>query len=205
MASRAAENVRRIGQLLMAAAVCAWLSFAGPVSASNWSGATGGTGCTANNRADSAAHGFYYVSMSPRNAGAMDWARTNVLDPTHINTYSDSNTSTTDVVVSDDYYSTLCGFTWFNPASSPNGVVGLAACESLSWGDTCESFNVFMNQYFTDISALDYVQALAAHEAGHTLGLLHRTSGNTVMQQGYPKPSRFFDDHDRDLHLNIYY
>ncbi len=132
----------------------------------------------------------------------MDWARTNVLDPTHINTYSDAHTSTTDVVLYDGYYSALCGFTWFSPTSG--GTVGLAACQSLSWGDTCEQFNVYMNKYFTDISPLDSVQALAAHEAGHTLGLMHR-SGNTVMQQGYPKPSRFFDDHDRNEHLNVHY
>lgn len=203
MAIRMAENHRRIGAVLMAIAVCAWLSFASPVSATNWSGATGDTGCNEPNKADSAAHGFAYVSMSPRNAGAMDWARANVLDPTHINTYSDSHTGTTDVVVYDGYYSTLCGLQWY-AGPGTQGVVGLADCQSLS-GTACESFDVFMNQYFTDVSALDYVQALAAHEAGHTLGLLHRTSGNTVMQQGYPKPSRFFDDHDRDLHLNVHY
>ena len=155
--------------------------------------------------ADSAAHGFYYVSMSPRNASAMDWARTNVLNPTHINTYSDSLTSTTDVVVDDGYYTVLCGLPWFHPDSSPEGVVGLAYCHSLTGWNACEQFRLYMNQYFTDISALDWVQALAVHEAGHTLGLMHRSSGNAVMQQGYPKPSRYFDDHDGDLHLNIHY
>ena len=44
---------------------------------------------------------------SNRTSLSLDWARAKVLDPTHINTYSDSHTGTTDVVVYDGYYSTL--------------------------------------------------------------------------------------------------
>lgn len=118
MAGRGAGNVPQLRglqlrALFVAALVGASLSLASPVTATNFSGATGLTGCYDNNKADSAAHGFFYVSMSPRNASATDWARTYVLDPTDVNTYSDSNTSTTDVLVHDGYYSTLCGFTWY--------------------------------------------------------------------------------------------
>lgn len=202
MAGRAGGDVPQLGAILVAALVVgAFLLLASPVNATNFSGATGLTGCYDNNKADSAAHG--YVSMSPRNASATDWARTYVLDPTDVNTYSDSNTSTTDVLVHDGYYSTLCGFTWFNPASSPGGVVGLAVCGSLS-GTACEQFRVYYNQYFTDIANLSDVRGLATHEAGHTLGLLHRT-GNTAMQTGYPKPCLCFDPNHDVLHLNSSY
>ena len=142
--------------------------------------------------------------MSPRNASATDWARTNVLNPTDINTYSDSYSATTDVIVQDGYYSTLCGFTWFHPTSSPNGAVGLAMCDDLS-GSACEQFLAYYNQYFTDISDLSYVRSLAAHESGHTLGLLHHRTGTTVMQQGYPKPCICFDPNHEVVHLNSNY
>ena len=178
-------------------------SLAPPVSATNFSGASGLTGCGNNNKADSAAHGFFYVAMSPRNASAMGWARTNVLDPTKINTYSDANTSTTDVLVNDGYYSDLCGYTWYNPSTMTGGAVGLATCGSLS-GNACEQFRVYMNQHFTDIANLTDLRSLATHEAGHTIGLLHRT-GNTVMQQGYPKPSLTFDPAHDIPHLDSNY
>lgn len=183
--------------------VGAGLAIATPAAATNWSGATGATGCTAVNKADSPAHGFYYLNLTSSNATAMNWARTNVLDPTDINTYYDTYTSITDVVVMDNYWTSAdCGFSWWtNPVAG--GVVGAAVCKSLS-GSSCEQFWLYMNQYWTDASANDWVQAMAAHEAGHTIGLLHRTSGTTVMQSGYPKPSRYFDTHDTN-HVNSNY
>lgn len=202
MAGPGAGNLPQLRALFVAAVVVGALSLAPPVRATNFSGATGLTGCEYNNKADSAAHGFFYVSMSPRNASATDWARTYVLDPTDVNTYSDANTSTTDVLVHDGYYSTLCGLTWFHP-STGSGVVGLAICGSLS-GSACEQFRVYYNQYFTDIADLTDVRGLATHEAGHTLGLLHRT-GNTAMQTGYPKPCLCFDPNHEVLHLNSAY
>jgi len=134
--------------------------------------------------------------------GRVSRVRTYVLDPTDVNTYSDANTSTTDVLVHDGYYSTLCGLTWFHP-STGSGVVGLAICGSLP-GSACEQFRVYYNQYFTDIADLTDVRGLATHEAGHTLGLLHRT-GNTAMQTGYPKPCLCFDPNHEVLHLNSNY
>jgi hypothetical protein len=154
-------------------------------------------------RWSSASHHRSPFASTNANASATDWARTYVLDPTDINTYSDSLTSTTDVIVHDGYYSTLCGFTWFHPTLRPNGVVGLATCDSLS-GTACEQFDTYYNQYFTDIANLSDVRGLATHESGHTLGLLHRT-GNTAMQTGYPKPCLCFDPNHEVVHLNSNY
>lgn len=131
----------------------------------------------------------------------MNWARASTIDPTDVNTYNDVLNAYTDVIVRDGYYSGVCGLVWKTATSS--GVIGVATCNSLS-GSSCEQHVVMLSQYYTDVAALDGVQGLAAHEAGHTLGLMHRTSGNTVMRATAPWPSRYYDSHDV-AHLNAAY
>lgn len=185
----------RLAAIFVGAVIAGALLLAPPsASATNWSGATSYTGCNELNKADSAAHGFFYSSLNSVNAAAMNWARVNVIDPTDVNTYNDAHTATTDVVVFDGNFANYCGFSWWTSSSS-GGTVGLATCVSLS-GASCEQHQVYMHEPFTTSVPNDYVQALASHEAGHTLGLAHRTSGSTAMQKGYPKISRYYDSHD---------
>lgn len=173
-----------------------------PANASNWSGATGVGGCYVI-KADSAEHGFYYSWLTSGTAAAMDWSRTNVVNPTKINTWFDGNNAQTDVIVVDAYYGgSICGTTWYTDTSN-RGIVGLAYCESLS-GSSCEQFTVYVNLSWSEDQAPDHVQALASHEIGHTIGLEHRYSGNTAMRRGYPKASRYYDAHDWG-HLNANY
>ena len=195
----------RLAALFVGSAlVGASLAVAGPATASNWAGGpTGDTGCDMPNVADSANHGYYYSSISSGNTSALNWARTNVVDPTDVNTFNDSLTSTTDVVVYNGNYNGTCGYSWYT-SSNTSGIVGMVECESTTGSDKCESWTMRLQKPFTDVVASDWRQALAVHESGHTLGLLHRTSGATVMRTGYPKPSRYFDTHDAN-HINGYY
>lgn len=104
-------------------------------------------------------------------------------------------------MVFDGNFTNYCGLSWYS-ATNP-GTVGLATCVSLS-GASCEQHQVHLHEPWTTTVPTDYLQALAAHESGHTLGLAHRSSGSTSMQTGYPKPSRYYDSHDWS-HLNAAY
>ena len=173
-----------------------------PADASNWSGATGGTGCNAVNQTSNGYVTFYYSSLTSEMTSASDYARANALDPTDITTSLVAGTAYPDVTVLDADFSALCGFIWYASPVSP-GVVGLATCNSLA-GSACYQHSVYFHTPFTNGTTEANRRALASHEFGHTVGLLHRASGITSMTQGYPKASVIFDSHDIS-HLNAAY
>lgn len=64
---------------------------------------------------------LYYDSLDSDVSAAFDWARTNVVDPTDINTWNDSLSSYTDVVDLDRHYTgSFCGLAWYS-SSNPFG------------------------------------------------------------------------------------
>ncbi|WP_309066442.1 hypothetical protein [Microbacterium sp.] len=188
--------------MFIGAALAGALLGGASAEATNWSGATSYVGCHQLNKADSAAHGYYYSSLNSANTAAMNWARVNVIDPTDVNTYNDAHNAQTDVVVFDGNFATYCGLSWYS-STNTSGIVGLATCVSLS-GASCEQHQIYLHEPWTSSKPADFLQALASHESGHTLGLAHRSSGSTSMQVGYPKPSRYYDGHDWS-HLNAAY
>lgn len=117
-----------------------------------------------------------------------------------MNTYNDVHNAYTDVVVFDGNFANYCGLNWY---ANGGGIVGLATCVSLS-GTSCEQHQVYLHEPWTTTVPTDWLQALASHESGHTLGLAHRDSGSTSMRQQYPKASRYYDGHDV-AHLNAAY
>jgi hypothetical protein len=173
-----------------------------PAQADNYSGQTGDTGCTGLNEADNATHSFHYVDLAQISTAATNWARTNVLNPTAINTTYDSTLDNlTDVVVRDQHYVDYCGYDWLQPGGS--GVVGLATCDSQSPSGQCEQHTARYNLNFTQSTSTSNQRGLACHELGHTLGLEHRTS-TSCMQQGYPKPVNDYSPHDKNHISNNY-
>ncbi len=173
---------------------------ASSASASNWSGATGGTGCNAVNKTSNGYVTFTYVNLTSVMTSASNYALTNALEPTDITTNVVPGTAYPDVMVADADWSALCGFTWYSGSS---GVVGLATCNSLS-GSACYQHSVYFHTPFTDNTTTANRRGLASYEFGHTVGLMHRSSGTTSMRQGYPKPSVIYDSHDI-AHLNAAY
>lgn len=165
-------------------------------AAAHLSGPTNSTACTDFNRIEpEAAVTFWYLDLNTTTITDVNWARTNSVDPTDVNTSGASSQSTADVVVEDSNYSTFCGFTWHS--STADGVVGLAKCNALWSGPFtgyCDRFGVYIDTSFTGATTQANRRALAAHEIGHTLGAYHE-SGTTVMVQGYPKPTTAFGTH----------
>lgn len=189
--------------LMVASTFGALVSLTTTASANHFSGATGATGCTGLNRADNANHGYYYYELQSETTAAMDWTRSNNMNPTNINTSRVGLSNTTDVVVLDRYYSDYCGVPWIQPGSG--GVVGLVTCKSLVSGTAkCESHDLRMSNHFTDNTTRSNIRGLACHEDGHTVGLAHRSGTATCMPQGYPKPANAYDAHDRTA-INSHY
>jgi hypothetical protein len=144
-----------------------------PASATNFSGITGLTGCDELNQADNATHNFEYIDLNADNTAATNWVRTNVIDPTVINTSIDSTPDEhTDVNVIDRYYTDYCGYNWYT--SSSGGTIGATKCDLLSSTNRCDRHSVRYSNYWTDIASNTGRRWLACHENGHGLGLLHR-------------------------------
>jgi hypothetical protein len=151
---------------------------ASPADAFKWRTGVASLGCYGIvNSADSAAHGFYYSpDLTYAMANATNYARTFVIDPSDINTFTVPSVAIdTDVVVYDQDYSTYCDFSW-NPAGQ---AVGLTTCVSLATNpaNACEKHEVRYDESYVNWASTAARYSIACHENGHTLGLEH-TAGN---------------------------
>lgn len=190
--------------LIVAAAAFTLLGFhIAPAGASNFSGATGATGCGGGspvNMADNAAHYFWYDSLTNGVENAQNNTRSSDYDPTDVNTFDDSSAKpTTDVIVRDQDYSTFCGYSW-HPGG---GLWGLATCNSVNGADECESHDVRYDISYIEVATQAERRGLACHETGHSLGLMHRDAGNGCMKQYGAYPASL-TEHDT-AHLNANY
>lgn len=176
------------------------ISVADSATSSNWSGASGATGCTGVNMQSDGTVNLLYSSLSMNMTLAVDAARAYVIDPTDVNTRQ--VTGTYDVALMDTTWDGLCGYQWWTAASG-SGTVGLATCDTVGSNQRCTRHSVYFQEPWVDARSANDRRDLAAHEIGHTLGLLHRTSGS-VMVQNYPKSVRVYDSHDT-AHLNAAY
>lgn len=196
--------------------VCATVSAlpSNPAVAAHFSGATGGTGCNGGlNRAINADHTYYYDGLTSTDSNAMDWTRSNNMNPTNMNTSKVSQLAGgTDVRVEDDNYTNFCGAVWLSTDSPNSGAVGLVTCATLeSNGDKCKQHVLRMNTYFTNNTTTANTRGLACHENGHTVGLMHRSQFDvdgelvfTCMHQQYPKNANAYDSHDVAVINNHY-
>lgn len=100
----------------------------------------------------------------------------NYVSPTDIALAAEqaSPDANTDAVYFDADYGTTCGISW-HPAGTG---IGLNSCASLS-GSKCQRTDVRIDNSFTDGVSNDWDRAIACHETGHTLGLLHRANAGT--------------------------
>lgn len=145
--------------------------------ATNFSGASGGTGCSANNMQDNSTMSYFRSSLTTGMYNAVAYTLNNQVIPTDIALAAEQGSAdgNTDVVYFDDDYSNYCNLDWHG---SGGGVLGLAECVSLS-GSKCQRFDVRFDTSWTDSQTDNDLRVLSCHETGHTLGLLHRDNSGT--------------------------
>ena len=199
------ERVHLPRRVSLVAAALAISALAGllaiqPASATNFFGATSGTGCTAGNMADPNPHTFFYSDLSSAMQEAQNGVRVFIYDPTDVNTsLLGSVSSDTDAVVYDLDYTTYCGYTWDD---IPN-VIGLTTCVSLAGGGRCQKFEIrYDNSDVNSSSSIGFRNAIACHETGHSLGLKHNSDPNSCVQGGWYVGA--ISSHDTS-HLNANY
>jgi len=165
-----------------------------PVNASNWWARGGWEGCTGMNQADDVNFYYFYSSLTSGMVTGVDFARTNHVNPTRVNTYNDgANRPGTDGVFLDEDYSMFCNFPWDDPVSG--GYVGATICAKKNAIGECDKAEIRFDTGDTNTMSQIDRNNLALHEFGHALGLGHRDSEFGVMLTGYPYPS-FFTSHD---------
>jgi hypothetical protein len=186
-----ARTTRERATLLAAAAVTAILiSAGGSVDASNF-GPQGNCGdgyccvCYANNKT----HKVFY-SLSTQFKRAMNYVRTNIYNPTDVNTVGSSHAN-----------SDVAAFTMNYQYSGWYGVVD---CIDYKNKKVCDHWHLHTNTFYGPNSRKE-ARAISCHEFGHTLGLQHTSASGTCMKSAAPSalPLRL-RKHDRQ-HLNKRY
>jgi len=164
------------------------------LAAAHLAGAGNTTSCTGFNRTEDRSVTFWYSSLDNVTAEAANWARTNSIDPTDVNTSGASSSSSADVIVNDANYTTYCGYNWHSTGTT----VGLARCTtshvSGNFQGYCDQHNIYIDtSYFSGTTQFNQ-RALLAHEIGHTIGAYHET-GTTVMVVNLPAPTTALGTH----------
>jgi hypothetical protein len=185
MTSRARNRL-----LAFAAAAVLVAGVAGTVAASNF-GPIGDCGdgyccvCFANNRT----HKMSY-QLNTQFRRAMNWARTNVYNPTDVNTVNE-------VHGRDDVASYTNNY-------KDSGWYGIVDCVDYRNKKVCDHWHLHINTFYGPYTR-HAARALACHELGHTLGLQHTTATGTCMRTANPAnlPLKI-RPHDR-RHLNNRY
>jgi predicted Zn-dependent protease len=188
------------------------LAFPEAASADHFSGATGSRAdCSANwagdiNQTDNSGWYWAYVSLNSATQSALEWAKTNIFNPTDFNVTIEAEKSQTDMVARDLDYTTYCGVAW---DGSTRNVWGLTTCVTLTSWNGCDKHEVRYDEPDVLYMQLDHRRGLACHETGHAAGLRHRDNPNNVeslrgcMYTEGPYKN-FLSPHDRDMINNNY-
>lgn len=171
---------------------------AGPAQA-NFSGATGNTGCAGVNMPDNKAHTWYNSALTTSANSAMMWLEDYVNGNTVMVMSKVGTLGTTDQIMRDDEYRTVCGLDWYRPGHS--GVVGLFQCDFLNGIDECAQSTIRLSEDYIGDVGTTAERALVLHETGHAFGLTHYNVANEIMHEALPASINYFSAHDK-AHLS---
>jgi hypothetical protein len=183
------------------------LVFAPVANAGNWFGNSGYSAVCATwgNMTDNKDVYFSYIDPSADLSQATNWVRSNLLNPTSLDTFYVSDpTDATDVIMRDRYYTDWCedtlGVQW--TTNGVTGLMGFAACYRTTGGGRCDQQVVRISNHWFDNRGDAGDRWLVCHEVGHAIGLRHRDTGQGCMLNTGEVGSREYTDHDRSQHIN---
>jgi hypothetical protein len=142
---------------------------------------------------------FSYVDVSSQMSDASNWVRTNLVNPTALNSYyTADHTELTDMLARDQYYTDYCetqlGQRWTTDGHL--GLQGFATCNTVSPSGRCEQGTYRISRYVWDNRTIQYRRTIACHEIGHLIGLKHR-SGSLGCMPGNRDGLPAYTTHDR--------
>ncbi len=189
-------------------AMSAILLGASRADAPSWRTGSASLGCNGVvNSADSISHGVWHSStLSSAMASATSWARTNVIDPTDINTFTVTSVAVdTDGTVYDQDDTTFCGYSWHG--SGGLVVLGRAMCVSLATNpaNACEKHEVRFDESYTGPATTTQRRHIACHEMGHTLGLTHPPQNSGSCMYADPNSTTLTFSAADITNINLFY
>jgi len=197
---RKVQNMRRCTWVLALVAIMGLCVL--PAAAYHEVGPTGEEGrCAGLNMADNKDHSIFLdSSVGGGMRNAISAVRTESLDPTTIETYTETDPSGyTDVEVfqAENSGTYICGVSW-------SGVSGVAWCTSVTPSLKCEKHVVEFNTDNVSTTTPNRRRWAACQELGHTLGLKHDKNENSCMLDSFYQAPNTYSQHDRDMFYNYY-
>ena len=147
-------------------------------SASNFTGGTGNSGCSANAQDNSTMSWHRTAGLSTAMRTAVANAVNNQVNPTDVTVSAEQAApdGNTDVVYYEaNYAGNWCGFIW-HPTGS---LIGYTYCRTTAGanGGTCQGFDIYFDSSWEVGTTATLRNSIACHETGHSLGLTHPAAG----------------------------
>ena len=190
---RALAVVSVIGAI--AAAIVVFAPASTPAEAV-FAGSNGKTGCSAVNMGHTKFPKFIYSDLTSRVEAHADYARSNVVDQTHISTGDDTSLdANTNVVIYDSAYASVCGYDWYNEVDG--GTLALTMCDTVYSSGDCRQHSIRISTTYFSGATTAQGRGLLCHELGHAFGLMHASSSGTCMKYGVTNPAQDWDSTEK--------
>lgn len=178
------------------------LASAAPTAAENFSGFSPTNTCDDLVVTNNANYYAQYSNLSSAVTSAVTSTLNNDYAPTDLSIFYTTSSTVADVVYKDFNLTTECGFNF----DAPGGPGAYTRCIRLLDFE-CDLHGVWFDDDDVDGGGATYRAYITCHEAGHTVGLSHKTepyTGSSCMKFDYVPGNSDLTSHD-EAHINAWY